>query len=554
GRYEQTLRVWDLSSGRCLRTMSGHKERIITLSLNRDGRLALTGSADNSVRLWDTTTGQCLRTFVDHPSNLCSVAISQDGSTGVSGGWDKTLFRWRLTWDQRAPSMICRATAFDSARAAQEANQRALRQAKEALTAADPASAAGHLRVARSQEGYGREPASMAAWCALYRHLRRRTLKAAWEIKTLPVPGEEIDALFFSADGKRLLSSTRTSKFHLWSLPDGRRLWEYKVKDKEYATGSHLFRDGRQVLIGTSKNVERCDADTGTCLRTFADKKWHFKEHRVSADERRILAGDGKHLSLIDLSNGACLQTFKDTSGSYANSVLSADARLVLRFGYRAADVWDATTGRLLRSFGDKIEGWRRSAWLSIDGRRALFGGDYRVLEWWDIATGSCLRPLEGHTGDVTSVCLTADDRFALSASKDTTVRIWDLATGQCLRTLEGHTHPVKVVCVSQDGALAVSAGEDAGIKIWQLDWELEANRPADWDEAARPYLETFLTLQTPPKTFLRRRNRPEWSNERFAVLLDTLACAGFGWLRPEGVRGQLDKMAADWQGPPPLS
>ena len=37
------------------------------------------------------------------------------------------------------------------------------------------------------------------------------------------------------------------------------------------------------------------------------------------------------------------------------------------------------------------------------------------------------------------------------------------------------------------------------------------------------------------------------------AQLLFTLGCAGYGWLRPEGVRRELDKMAASWQGPPTL-
>ena len=37
--------------------------------------------------------------------------------------------------------------------------------------------------------------------------------------------------------------------------------------------------------------------------------------------------------------------------------------------------------------------------------------------------------------------------------------------------------------------------------------------------------------------------------NLEFRRLLDKLGCAGFGWLRPEGIRRELETMAGTWQG-----
>ena len=123
----------------------------------------------------------------------------------------------------------------------------------------------------------------------------------------------------------------------------------------------------------------------------------------------------------------------------------------------------------------------------------------------------------------------------------------------------------VTSVFLSADGRYALSGSEDKTIRLWTLDWELEDNEPADWDDEARPYLEVFLAQQTPYAASLppdrqpteeeialalTRRGRPAWTEDDFQRLLDTLGCAGFGWLRPEGVRRELEKMAADWQGP----
>jgi len=52
----------------------------------------------------------------------------------------------------------------------------------------------------------------------------------------------------------------------------------------------------------------------------------------------------------------------------------------------------------------------------------------------------------------------------------------------------------------------------------------------------------------------LTRRGTPSWTEEDFELLLFTLGCAGFGWLRPEGVRRKLEQLTRKWQGPPPLT
>jgi hypothetical protein len=49
----------------------------------------------------------------------------------------------------------------------------------------------------------------------------------------------------------------------------------------------------------------------------------------------------------------------------------------------------------------------------------------------------------------------------------------------------------------------------------------------------------------------LTRRGKPVWTEEDFEELLFGLGCAGYGWLRPDGVRRQLQQMARGWKGRP---
>jgi WD40 repeat protein len=183
------------------------------------------------------------------------------------------------------------------------------------------------------------------------------------------------------------------------------------------------------------------------------------------------------------------------------------------------------------------------------------------MLKLWDITTGECLRSLKAHTGFVPSVMLSANAEFALSAS-DAALKLWDMKSGECLRSLAGHTAHVSSVSLSADRRFAISGSGDRTIKLWLLDWELEDRDLADWDEGAKDYLRVFLLQQTPyasslpedrepsPEEItlsLTREGKPSWKEEDFQRLLYTLGCVGYGWLRPEGVRRELEKMTEEW-------
>ncbi len=127
---------------------------------------------------------------------------------------------------------------------------------------------------------------------------------------------------------------------------------------------------------------------------------------------------------------------------------------------------------RTLEGHADEVT----SVCVTPDARRAISGGgdwfgnkDY-ALRLWDLDSGACLRTLEGHTSGVHSVCITPDGRRAISASLNETLRLWDLDSGTCLRTLEGHTRWVNSVCVTPDARRAISASEDETLRLWDLD------------------------------------------------------------------------------------
>jgi predicted NACHT family NTPase len=272
---------------------------------------------------------------------------------------------------------------------------------------------------------------------------------------------------------------------------------------------------------------------------------------------------------LWDVATGRCLRTFEGHTQMVYAVALSPDGRLALSGSQdQSVRLWEVATGRCLRTLRGHT-GYVPAVALAAGGRLALSGSFDGTVRLWEVTTGRCLRTFEGHTQMVYAVALSPDGRLALSGSQDESVRLWEVATGRCLRTLQGHRGAVSAVALSPDGRLALSCGVDKTTRVWFLNWELEEKHPADWDEGARPYLEAFLSEQTPYAAALpggrrptdeeialalTRRGRPVWTEEDFRRLLYALGCAGYGWLRPEGIRRELEKMTAAWQGPPPLA
>ena len=79
-------------------------ESVTSVAFSPDGKVLATGSADNSVRLWDVATGREIRVFGGHSAGINSVALlginsiafSPDGKTLASGGWDEAIEIWDL--------------------------------------------------------------------------------------------------------------------------------------------------------------------------------------------------------------------------------------------------------------------------------------------------------------------------------------------------------------------------------------------------------------------------------------------------------------------------
>jgi len=94
--YDKLIKIWDLASGKELRTLKDHIDAIYALAFTQDGKRLISGAADRTVKVWDPETGERLYTMGEPLDGINSLAVSPDGKRVAAGGLDKTIRVWKL--------------------------------------------------------------------------------------------------------------------------------------------------------------------------------------------------------------------------------------------------------------------------------------------------------------------------------------------------------------------------------------------------------------------------------------------------------------------------
>ncbi|MBF0518657.1 MAG: protein kinase [Nitrospirae bacterium] len=93
GSKDKTIKLSDTNDGICIKTFRTNESLLTSLSISQDNRFILSG---NTLQLWDIETGRCLRNFHGY-NNAKSILLSDDDCLALSEGYDNTLNLWNIS-------------------------------------------------------------------------------------------------------------------------------------------------------------------------------------------------------------------------------------------------------------------------------------------------------------------------------------------------------------------------------------------------------------------------------------------------------------------------
>ncbi|OQE20906.1 hypothetical protein PENFLA_c015G01918 [Penicillium flavigenum] len=117
--YTLRLNTWRLPVVRHswspnLQTLEGHSSSVNSVAFSPDRRTLASGSEDQTIKLWDTSTGIEQQTLEGHSDSISSVVFSPDARGLASGSEDQTIKFWDTTTGMERQTLEGRSDPISS--------------------------------------------------------------------------------------------------------------------------------------------------------------------------------------------------------------------------------------------------------------------------------------------------------------------------------------------------------------------------------------------------------------------------------------------------------
>jgi WD40 repeat protein/serine/threonine protein kinase len=525
GCEDGTIGLWDVPSGRWVRTMSGHVGAVLSVALTADGEWAISGGSDRTVRLWHVPAGRCLCTLEGHTGPVYGVALDPEGRLAVTGGHDGAVRVWEMSCQAvppRAAAIVCRGVSSKTISVVHEVHRNVVDKARQALARGEYALAAQLIRGSRNLPGCRRAPDLMNLWRELYARLPKKSLHGTWEERNLKAHDSRVRWLWLGDDARGCLSVAEGGTVRWWDLESGVSESRRNVETRSPISVARAGVDGKTLFCGTeSGSVIGWNVEAGAAAYVLSEHKTAVMAMALSRVAGQLLTGDADGtVRLSDSATGHCVRVFPWHRCPVQAVGFSPDGQHVVTATQGGTiGLWETAMARCVRVLDWRPNEVTAIAW-SPDGRFILVGSADGLLACWSVPArkvpgskfqvpserleASSGRPSvlnlepgtwnlelswqrQAHTGAVRGVAFMGDGSFALSAGDDASVCFWQVCHKQyltpgespgakyCVGAIEGHGAAVTAVTVSADGAVCVPGFEDGMVYAHALDWELES-------------------------------------------------------------------------------
>ncbi len=484
GSEDKTIKLWELSSGREIRTYNGHQSEVNDVLFTPDDKVLISASKDGKIYFWDVLTGNIINSY-HQKENVLRLALSPNGRYLAVGSTGEKI----NVYDTKLDSIIYSVKGSHSARDNVFINS----IGTKLITGLDnrkviiyELSTGELLKEYETVEGFcggcitqgittpHDEVIIAGRYVGVKMYANDRELKTFWE-----EPEEKFSALNISQKGDLLVAVDEDSVI-VWDVLKGTKKYVLDKNQKE--------RSPKYGIDLTHKIVER--------------RSDQFNDANFSPDGRWLVTGDNSNIiTLWDAKSGKKASSFygylsfppEDGLGfdpnsyreSYASSLLTLKNDVQLspngKYAYRSkigfeVRKWELATGQIVQRYGGHTKVVIDFE-VSKDGKMLLTGGGDREVHLYNTNSGELLQQFKGHSGIIWDVGFSNDNSKIVSSSADGTVKIWDIATGKKLQSiyLSGDRNIIETaytVKFSPNDLYLIIANTAGKLQRWEIDTE----------------------------------------------------------------------------------
>ncbi|QCD81068.1 transducin beta-like protein 3 isoform X2 [Vigna unguiculata] len=451
--HSRQIRVWDLSTFKCVRSWKGHDGPVMCMTCHPSGGLLATGGADRKVLVWDVDGGYCTHYFKGHGGVVSCVMFHPDPEkqllfSGSDDGGDNATVR---VWDvSKTKKKNCIAT---------------LDNHRSAVTS-----------LAISEDGWtllssGRDKV-VTLW-DLHDYSNKKTVITNEAVEAVCVIGSSspfASSLHSYKQDAKKRSGSKAFYFitvgergivRIWNSKGAGSIFEQKTSD---VTASIDDDDGSRrgftsaVMLPSDQGLLCVTADqqflvyslecTDELLQLNLTKRLvGYNEEIV---DMKFLGDDEKFLALA--TNLEQVRIY-DTASMSCSYVLSGHTEIVL-----CLDTCVSTSGKTLIVTGSKDNSVRL----------------------WDSESANCIGVGIGHMGAVGAIAFSKRKRdFFVSGSSDHTLKVWSMDglsdnmtvpfNLKAKAVVAAHDKDINSVAVAPNDSLVCSGSQDRTACVWRL-------------------------------------------------------------------------------------
>ncbi|MDH5398911.1 MAG: caspase family protein [Cyclobacteriaceae bacterium] len=409
GSQDRTAKLWELSTGRELRTFTGSINGISDLAISPDNKFIITVDMDSSARLWNLNSGALIHRFKPADDFINNALFTGDGKHLITGGKTHNATIWDLE---------TKTISYQ-------------------LTGEKIGCYAGECKVSLAlspDEKY------------LLTGIGDRTA-ILWNLKK----GEEIfrvkggkgscsscmTSVAFSPDGKTFITGASRDSVRIWSTGNGRMISAFPAKRGFSRVG---FGIRGNYFSGLEQHVFRYyDLKTGVPVFEFGS---YGNEINAFSQSSQLVAlgGRDKTIRIIDVRSHKTIKTFSGLVNAFEDSLKQN-----------------------IRTWVKNIN----AEMVSPDGKYVARGKMGNIARLWDINTGRIVRDFIGHKATVIDLAFSPDGKHLATASADGTAGVWNLETGERIHHLKYHADVLFSVAYSRDGTKLATGGWDGLVVTW---------------------------------------------------------------------------------------
>ena len=252
GSEDKTIKIWDVTKSKALRTLSDNSSSFYAVAISPDGQTLASGGGDNKIKIWNISSGELIRTLTDHSDAVSAVAISPDGQNLASGSWDKTIKIWNISTGKLLGTLSGHSASVSA--------------------------------VAFSPDGRtlasGSDDYSIKIW----------DLATGQDLSTLIGHSDLVRSVAFNPDGKTLSSGSWDKTIKIWNLSTGEAIHTLTQYGE---VNSVAFSPNGQILASGSRDnvVKIWNLSTREAIRTFTGHSGSVSAVAFSPDGKSLASG-----------------------------------------------------------------------------------------------------------------------------------------------------------------------------------------------------------------------------------------------------------------------